>query len=320
MLIILLLAISGLFAYEGISEHYDAATFSPPGVLYRVEGKTMHLYCTGEGAPTVILDSGIGSAALGWGLVQPEVAKITRVCSYDRAGYGWSEPGLPPRTSDHLADELHALLNSAGIMGPLVLVGHSFGGYNMQLYAHRYPQEAVGMVLVDSAHEWQAELFDRADTLILLWVRMGQASAHLGLARLLGVPSGSVNNLPDSMRAPAMAQGVRPQAYATLHDELESFMESGRQVGEVTSLGDMPLVVIMQGNRSNRPGVLDPMPARYMDAWRRLQGELAKKSSHGVLIEGDGVGHLIPQERPDMVVDAIADVVEQYRRRLALAH
>ncbi len=320
MLVIFLLALSSLFAYEGFSEHHDAATYSPPGVLYQVEGRAMHLYCTGEGAPTVILDSGIGSAALGWGLVQPEVAKVTRVCSYDRAGYGWSDPGPLPRTSDRIVDELHTLLTTAGITGPLLLVGHSFGGYNMQVYAHRYPQEAAGMVLVDSAHEWQAELFGKADTLILWWVKMGQVSAQLGLARLLEVPSGSVNNLPDSVKAPAMAQGVRPQAYATLHDELESFQESGRQAGEVVSLGDMPLVVIMQGNRSNHPNVLDPMPARFMGEWRRLQGELAKKSSRGVLVEGDGVGHLIPQERPDMVIDAIVDVLEQYRRRLASAH
>lgn len=320
MLIILLLAISGLFAYEGISERYDAAMFSPPGVLYQVEGKTMHLYCTGEGAPSVILDSGIGSAALGWGLVQPEVAKVTRVCSYDRAGYGWSEPGLPPRTSDRLVDELHALLNSAGITGPLLLVGHSFGGYNMQVYAHRYSQEVVGMVLVDSAHERQTELFGKSITPLLWWVRMGQGTAHLGLARMFGLPTGSVDNLPDSVKGSAMAQGVRPQAYGTLHSELESFKESARQAGEVATLGDMPLVVIMQGNRSNHPDVLDPIPARYMDEWRRLQRELAKKSSRGVLIEGDGVGHLIPQERPDMVVDAIVDVVEQYRRRLASAH
>lgn len=315
MVLILLLTLSGLFAYEGFSEHRDATAFSPPGVLYQVEGRTMHLYCTGEGAPTVILDAGIGSAALGWELVQQKASKITRICSYDRAGYGWSEPGPLPRTSGRIVDELHALLNSAGITGPLVLVGHSFGGGNVRVYAHRYPRQVAGMVLVDSTHERQSELFGDPGTLILWWVRVGQGTAHLGLARLLGLPTGSVDNLPDPVKASAMAQGVRPQSYATLHDELEGFKESARQAGEVTSLGDMPLVVIVQGNRSNRPDVLEPMPAKYLDGWLRLQGELAKKSSRGVLIEGDGVGHLIPEERPDLVVDAITGIVEQYRRQ-----
>lgn len=320
MLIILLLTISGLFAYEGYSEHHDATTFSPPGVLYQVEGRAMHLYCTGEGAPTVILDSGIGSAALGWGLVQPEVAKFTRVCSYDRAGYGWSEPGPLPRTSGRIADELHGLLNSAGITGPLVLVGHSFGGGNVQVYAQRHPLEVAGMVLVDSIHERQADLFGRPNAFLLWWVRVGQGTAHLGLARILGLPTGSVDNLPETVKAPAMAQGVRPQAYATLHDELAAFKESARQVEKVNSLGDIPLVVIMQGNRNNRPGVLDPMPAKFIDGWHRLQGELVKKSKRGVLIEGDGVGHLIPEERPQLVVDAVTGIVEEYRSRLASTH
>ena len=317
MVILLLLAFSGLFAYEGLSEHRDVSAFPPPGVLYQVEGRAMHLYCTGEGVPTVILDSGIGSAALGWGSVQPEVAKVTRVCSYDRAGYGWSEPGPLPRTSGHIVDELHALLGNAGITGPLLLVGHSFGGANMQIYAHRYPGEVAGMVLVESSHERQAGIFGEPGTLFFCWVRVGQGSAYLGLPRLLDLPTGSVYNLPDSVKASAMAQGVRPQAYATLYNELDAFSESLRQVGEVTTLGDMPLVVIMQGNRGNRPGVLEPMPEKYMDAWRGLQSELAKKSTHGVLVEGDGVGHLIPQERPDLVVDAITGIVEEYRQQAA---
>ncbi len=313
MLVALFLAISGLFAYEGIAEYRDAAMFQPPGVLFQVEGRTMHLYCTGEGTPAVILDSGIGGAALGWGLVQPEVAKFTRVCSYDRAGYGWSEPGPLPRTSGRIAYELHALLEAARIKGPLMLVGHSFGGGNMQVYAHRYPEEVAGMVLVESTHERQAKVFGDPGTVVLWWARFGQGAAHLGLPRLLGIPAGNVDNLPDPVRASAMAQGVRPQAFATLHDELAAFGESARQEEVVTSLGDMPLTVIMQGNKSNRSGVRDQMPAKYMDAWGCRRAGLAKKSKRGVLIEGDGVGHLIPMERPEMVVDAIRGIVEQIR-------
>jgi pimeloyl-ACP methyl ester carboxylesterase len=117
-----------------------------------VGGYSLHLYCTGEGgAPTVVMDSGLGGTVLDWQLVQPEVVEFARVCTYDRGGMGWSEPGTQPRTSQQFIEELHALLSNAGVEGPYVLVGHSLGGVNVQLYASQYPDEVAGMMLVDSA-------------------------------------------------------------------------------------------------------------------------------------------------------------------------
>src|SRR5215210_6974824 len=115
---------------------------------------SLHLYCTGEGgAPTVVMDSGLGGTVLDWQLVQPEVAKFMRVCTYDRAGMGWSDPGAQPRTSQQIVKELHTLLGNAGVQGPYVLVGHSLGGTNMQVYDNQYSDEVAGIVLVDSALE-----------------------------------------------------------------------------------------------------------------------------------------------------------------------
>jgi len=118
-------------------------------------GYSLHLYCTGResGAPTVVMDSGLGGTVLDWQLVQPELAKSMHVCTYDRAGMGWSDPGDQPRTSRQITRELHTLLGNAGVEGPYVLVGHSFGGTNMQVDASQYPDEVAGMVLVDSALE-----------------------------------------------------------------------------------------------------------------------------------------------------------------------
>ena len=113
----------------------------------------MQLHCTGGGndGPTVVMDAGLGGGLLDWQIVQPRVARFARVCSYDRSGVGWSESGPKPRTSQRIVKELHALLKNAGARGPYVLVGHSFGGANVQLYAAEYPKEVAGMVLVDSA-------------------------------------------------------------------------------------------------------------------------------------------------------------------------
>jgi pimeloyl-ACP methyl ester carboxylesterase len=112
----------------------------------------LNIDCSGNGSPTVILDSGMGVPAVGWLKVQPDVAKFSRVCSYDRAGYGWSEVGPKPRTSLQIARELRALLDASGEKGPYVMVGHSFGGYNVRVFTGMYPSDVVGMVLIDAEH------------------------------------------------------------------------------------------------------------------------------------------------------------------------
>ena len=117
-----------------------------------VGGHRLHIDCVGQGSPTVILESGLGTMSVDWANVQPEVAKTTRVCAYDRAGTGWSEPGPEPRDPQQIARELHTLLGNAGIDGPYVLVGQSFGGLYVRMYAAQYPKEVEGMVLVDASH------------------------------------------------------------------------------------------------------------------------------------------------------------------------
>jgi pimeloyl-ACP methyl ester carboxylesterase len=150
----LLLVLAGI-VYQAIASARDAQRYPPLGRLIDVVGYRLHINSTGEGTPAVVLDAGVCDCSLNWCLVQPEVAKFTRVCSYDRAGMGWSDAGPSPRTSEVIVRELHTLLTNAGIAGPYVLVGHSFGGYNVRLFAHDYPEEVVGLVLVDSAHEDQ---------------------------------------------------------------------------------------------------------------------------------------------------------------------
>ena len=133
-----------------------------PGMLVSVGDHRLHIHCSGRGTPTVILDAGLGGNSLHWVYVQPRVASFTRVCSYDRAGYGWSEPGPAGRTGIRNAEELYTLLRAANVAGPYVLVGHSFAGYVARLFANRHAEETVGLVLVDAAHEAQFDRFEAA--------------------------------------------------------------------------------------------------------------------------------------------------------------
>jgi hypothetical protein len=193
ILLIVALLIVGLsgtgLLYQSIASAQDASSYPAPGKLIDVGGYRLHLYCTGTGrpgSPTVILDAAFGDTSLAWSKVQPSVASFTRVCSYDRAGYGWSDTSPLPRTARRVVTELHTLLTRAGVPGPYVLVGHSYGGLFVQLYAYTYPHEVAGLVLVDSVHEDQIRYpaLPIADGGAL---PICQALAPFGLGRLFGI-------------------------------------------------------------------------------------------------------------------------------------
>src|SRR5437588_6970087 len=146
---------------QAISSAVDASHSPPPGKLVDIGGYRLHINCTGTGNPTVILDAGLGETSLDWSKVQPAVARFTRVCSYDRAGYGWSDTGPGPRTSQQIVKELHLLLMHAQISGPYILVAHSLAGSNLPLYAYLYPYEVSGLVLLDATSEHQFAQFGK---------------------------------------------------------------------------------------------------------------------------------------------------------------
>src|SRR5215212_5577313 len=137
-------------SYESAAEAADVRAYPPPGQLVDVGGYRLHINCVGTGSPTVVIDAGWGDWSGGWSRVQPEAAKTTRVCTYDRAGMGYSEAGPLPRTAEQFAKELHSLLQRADIPGPYVLVGHSMGGAPVRVFAQTYAAEVVGVVLIES--------------------------------------------------------------------------------------------------------------------------------------------------------------------------
>jgi pimeloyl-ACP methyl ester carboxylesterase len=186
--LILLVLLVGL-VYQFVATRIAYRNYPASGEMVSVSGHDMQLYCTGKarGGPTVVMDSGLGGGLLDWQTVQPKVVEFARVCSCDRSGIGWSESGTEPRTSPRIVKELHALLSDAGEEGPYVLVGHSFGGANVQLYASEYPEEVAGMVLVDSALDQRVLDKDLRDALAKAAPSplVIKTTAPLGIPRLL---------------------------------------------------------------------------------------------------------------------------------------
>jgi pimeloyl-ACP methyl ester carboxylesterase len=291
--LLLIAALSGA-TYQWLATRKELAATPPPGRLVDIGGYRLHLWCTGDGAPAVILDAGLGGTSTGWGFVQPEVARFTRVCSYDRAGMGYSDPGPSPRTARRIASELAELLARGGITGPVVLAGESIAGFNVRVFASDHPERSAGLVLVDASHEDDAHEVPGIARFVPLLSTMG-------VFRLLGVSFGQrVESLAPAVQRYAQATRFRPAGYQATADEI---MHIGETVSEVRTT-----------RRKLTIPVLVVTGARGADAnWRRLQQDEASLSERGCLMTAQHSGHVIPIDQPKVVVDAIRTVVQLAR-------
>lgn len=280
--------------YQWLATRTDLAASPPPGRLVDIGGRKLHLWCTGNGAPAVILDTGLGGSTVGWGFVQPDVARFTRVCSYDRAGMGYSDPGPSPRTARRIASELATLLDRGGIDGPVVLVGASIAGFNVRVFASDHPERAAGLILIDASHEADAhEVPPMARFVPLL--------STAGVLRLFGVSFGqSVESLPPSVRRYAEATRFRTAGYQAAADEILHIRETLSEVGSSRRKLTIPVVVVTGARGAD-------------DHWQRLQRDLASLSERGCLVVAQRSGHVVPIDQPEVVVDAIRTVVETAR-------
>ncbi len=308
LVFVILLALAG-FLYQNISEARDRRFNPMPGKLVDVGGYKMHIDCTGQGSPNVILDSGLGDSYMTWRKVQPQIAQFTRVCSYDRAGMGYSESSRKSRTSRDMAEELHALLHNAGVSPPYILVGHSMGGYDLRLYASLYHGEVAGMVLVDSSHSDQHwRLPPAINDLDAGWVREAEFlefTTPFGLPRLLGFCSHD-----DEVRAADCNFHSSRENVA----ELKAFPESAAQAAATGSLGDLPLAVLSHDPAKPQPDLPEDLVKPFNDAWAQMQEELAQLSTRSTHVIAKNSGHYIQLDRPDVVIEAVRNVVERARQ------
>jgi len=259
----------------------------------------------------VVLEAGLGDPLTEWNRVQTGIEKFCRVCSYDRAGYGGSEEGPMPRTSEVIARELHALLRNAGEKAPFVLVGHSFGGYNARVFQGLHPTEVTGLVLVDAPQEDQYELLPSQ------WKTLGAAMLHryesqakwapafinLGVANLMlrwrGIPPSHLYLQSKYLRARA--------------SELRSVQVSAEQARAAGGMGDKPLVVLTAG-KADRAGLACVLDRQQIEESQRiwvdvLQMRLARLSTRAKQVVVADSGHDIPTEDPEAVVNAVRDLI-----------
>ena len=304
--LVFVLLLAGV-VFQFVATKIDERRYPARGEMVDAGGYDLHLYCRGEaGAPTVVMDSGLGGTVLDWQLVQPEVAEFARVCTYDRAGMGWSEPGDQPRTSQQIVEELHALLGNAGVQGPYVLVGHSFGGTNVQLYASQYPNEVAGMVLDDAATE---------DEMLVTLTEATQGSpvwnkilATIGVTRLPYTLGGETDQ--------RTAISTHRKDNYERADELTSLEESFEQRrASPLSLGDKPLIVLTAGAFQVPPdaGIPQEQIDSFLEARSEFQADLPLHSQNSERIIAEDSGHDIHLDQPDLVIDAIRRVVEAAR-------
>lgn len=323
---LVVLVIIGI-GYQFIGMVSDRIHYSPPGRMIDVGGHRLHLYCIGNGSPTVVLESPAPGWSLYWTLVQPEVAKTTRVCAYDRAGLGWSDPGPLPRTGQRMAQELHRLLDRADVPGPYILVGHSLGGLVARLYREDHRKEVVGMVLVDAGHELElreAEFraFVNAGKSALPFFR---AMTILGLSRLFA----SFNSLPTLLKQQEgkVPEQIRPMLRAgwlrssypmALRYEAEALAETLEQVRRTASLGDLPLVVLTAAGPVWWPEMPDVVnPVKFKRMWLELQRDLLKLSAKSQQVLAEQSSHFIQFDQPGLIVEAIQRLVNFERMKSA---
>lgn len=308
LLLVVFLAAAG-FLYENIAEARDRRFNRMPGVLVDVGGRKMHIHCIGEGSPAVILDSGLGDSYASWRKVQSEIAKFSRVCSYDHSGLGYSEPVAGPRTSKVIAEQLHALLQAAKVGPPYVLVGHSMGGYDVRLFASLYRDEVAGMVLVDASHPDQENRFPpelkKMEAGFLREAELIQYSIPLGIPRLMGM----CDEEPAVRAAECNFHSAREGV-----EELKAFPESAAQTAATGSLGDLPLAVLSQDPDKPSSELPADVAKSVSQGWAKLQADLAHLSTRGTRTIAKNSSHYIQIDRPDIVIDAVSSVLAQVRQ------
>jgi pimeloyl-ACP methyl ester carboxylesterase len=295
--------------YETVREAADAKAYTMPGQLIDVGGHSLHLSCTGSGSPTVVLEPGGGEMSSNLGWITPAVARDTRVCVYDRAGRGWSEPADTPQDGTQIATDLHTLLQRGHVPGPYVLAGHSFGGLYVLAFAARYPEEVAGMVLVDSTAPRSAarpgaasspsdagsyDVMGRVSALVSI-------SARLGLGRLYSQLA--FGSLPPRSRAEVRANGATA---TNLRSTIDEYVQANSSMEQAASLGDFadkPLVVLTAGSGSDTAHLVS-------------QNDLATLSTNTVHRVIDGATHeaLIAEEGDSAATtQAILDVISSVR-------
>ncbi len=280
---------------------------SPPGKRVDIGGYKLHLNCQGNGSPTIVLDAGLGDWSVHWVEVQEKLKADSRVCSYDRAGYGWSDPGPRPRSSAQIVTELHYLLEKAGEKPPYLLAGHSFGGINMRLFASTYPSEVSGLVLIDASHP-ESLPYRRDDS--------GKAPSTTPTNSLMLIQplEADISQIPSAAIAAVNNSLLHTKSISASRAEYRAMGQSISKLLQAPRMRDVPVFVISRGVREWPEGKEGDAQET---AWQKQQEELVGISSQAKHIIASKSGHFIHLKEPQLVADSIKRMVTDERARLA---
>jgi pimeloyl-ACP methyl ester carboxylesterase len=319
IVILVTFAVAGYTAFNAIAVHSFWSRNPAPGKLVDVDGYRMHIDCTGSGSPTLILEAGGQNDSTIWTGVQPALSKTTRVCSYDRAGLGWSDTQPTPRDADHIAAELHRLLLQAGIASPIVLMGHSIGGIYIRDYVTHYPADVAGLVFVDSSTPFQ----DKNPA----FIRAAQAGGHsnfqtpawlynlaliVGVPRLLGMctawpgPDATLNKL----RAEDICR-LRTAAFSEV--DIQTFDLSSQQTVNSRSFGTLPILILSHDPAKSLPAKPSQAELNRQNAWSQMQDDLKNLSTRSRRIIAKNSSHHVMLDRPDLIEKEVPAFIEQIR-------
>jgi pimeloyl-ACP methyl ester carboxylesterase len=282
-----------------------------PGQVYAVDGHKMLINCVGSGSPTIVLDSGLGSGGSIWGRVQPELAKTTRVCSYDRAGYGGSEMVPGPRDADHVVTELHGLLHAAGIEGPIVLMGHSIAGIYIRDYVTRYPAQVAGLIFVDGSTPLQDRnpVFSTTDHIpSQREILLEGAESSLGMSRWRGECSQNFHG-GYAHFSKLQSEDQCREALAAYMGELTNFDRSGEETVHTGPYGALPILIFSQD--TTKP--IGLMTSALDATWNQMQENLKQLSTHSRRVIAKGSTHYIQIDRPELLEREVPPFIEQFR-------
>lgn len=306
----------------------DGDAFGVSHQLVDVGGRKLNIYCSGQGATTVVFDSPSGDAGWGWFRVQPEVAKHTRACVYDRAGLGFSDPAKRPNTSENVAEDLHKLLAAAGEKAPYILVGNSIGGANVQVYTYRYPKEVKGLVLVEAQHEDETSRLDKVTQgkIKQAYAMFSEQNKYCLAAAEKGFKAGGeeqtncignpVETFGPKLGAAMLASELKASYWRTNVAEYDGIKTSDEQLRKLRRpFGDLPIVVLTRGVS---PYAVPGQPQSAMnkateDENFAIQKEFIKLTTRGTQRVVAGAGHVIQAEKPEAVVAAVLEVLKQVK-------
>lgn len=284
----------------------------PLGTMVRVGDHSLHIYCTGEGPITVILESGGGSWSLDWSPVQPEISKFAKVCSYDRAGFGWSDFGPEPRDLDRIVSELNLLLQNANIAPPYVMVGASKGGTIVQAFEHNHPELVSALVLVDGrpveyraiykelAADIQAQTSLEQEIINGLF-EFGFLSVSAYLLASFSVPDA----IPLPLKQYYLNHGLRVKNVAALAKEMLAESDFDQQMKIIGTIGNKPLTVISRGKETLYPELSQTQANAMEEHWSDMQSELRSLSSKGKHVIATESGHVIQYDQPSLIVEEV---------------